>query len=132
MTTEQIIFFLALLYLSLVVGIFIKFRLIGVSGKWLLFSGIAPIMMLVVSPAAAFRSTFLTTNGSLLERVITAFDCALTAYKYFPIFVALVGEKLTESTRRKAKKKIHIIDIARPSYNGLYSLRGMAKIRLKT
>ncbi len=131
MNTDFVIFYVIVVYSSLAVGVLLKFVNAGVKGGWLLFPVIAPLLMLTVTPVAAFKRAFIETKGTFFEKFKTGFRLVIIAYKFFPVLVGAMAKKISsEQSARKAKKLVYVINVVKPYYSGLYDL-GRGAVRMK-
>lgn len=123
MTPLHIAYYIAIIYISCVIGVYIKFRMHGVKGAIYVHVMVAPVYMLLLTPIYAFRRRFTESKGTLVTKLKKAIKLVMLAYKFFPVLVALEAQDIAKhENKRKKIKYTLVIGGFKPYYAGFNTL----------
>lgn len=104
--------FLTVIYLSLVMGVLVKFHQYGVEGSGLLWAPVLPLTILVFLPAASIFS-FSTADQPVTLKLISLFVVPFIAVKYFPMMIGVAADCIAHSDRGNRGS---VLEVTWPSY----------------
>jgi len=107
MYLQHYLFVLVIIYFSIVIGIAIKFYMLGLKGKILSTSIIFPLLYISLVLSLPIDEYKKNREKRFQQRIALILELIIVSIRFFPVFVGLFGRKLKQEESNIFKNITH-------------------------